>query len=251
MFGSRLFVNYRRADSEASVRALVEALKSRFGASHIFLDTSDIPYGEDFRRVIRKRIAGSDVVLVVIGQHWLSVANERGPRLQQSDDPVRFEIETALARRGCASCRYGSTARRRRRNPRCRLRSAHLPRSIWRSCVTRRSTSTSTRWSSSYMDACRVKSYASSICGIASRPLQPHGRSQRSLSRLRRFSPFGPAALDVLHSTPMCSAFCLLPGPNSGDPLLLVGIDAASERALGRAFGPSEMQLHGGATMRV
>ena len=97
MFGPRLFVSYRRADSEASARGLFEALKSRYGERRVFLDTSDIPYGEDFRRAIRRRIAASDVMLVLIGKQWLSAANERGPRLQQPDDPVRFEIETALA----------------------------------------------------------------------------------------------------------------------------------------------------------
>ena len=56
MFGPRLFDSYRRADSAASARGLFEALKSRFGERRVFLDTSDIPYGEDFRRAIRKRI---------------------------------------------------------------------------------------------------------------------------------------------------------------------------------------------------
>ena len=99
VLGPRLFVSYRRADSAAEARGLVEALKRQFpGKRSVFLDTSDIPYGEDFSRTIRKAIAASDVVLVVIGKQWLSAANERGPRLQQPDDPVRFEIETALAR---------------------------------------------------------------------------------------------------------------------------------------------------------
>ncbi len=66
MFGPRLFVSYRRADSEVSAGRLFEALRSRFG-DRVFFDTSSIPYGEDFRRVIRTRIAASDVVLVVIG----------------------------------------------------------------------------------------------------------------------------------------------------------------------------------------
>ena len=43
------------------------------------------------------RIAASDVLLAVIGPTWLSGRNERGRWLDQPDDPVRFEIETAQA----------------------------------------------------------------------------------------------------------------------------------------------------------
>ena len=119
MFGPRLFVSYRRADSEESAGRLFEALKARFGG-RVFLDTASIPYGEDFRRVIRKRIAASDVVLVVIGNQWLTAADENGLRLQQPDDPVRFEIEAALARDGVRilPVRIDGADRRRNRTAR-------------------------------------------------------------------------------------------------------------------------------------
>jgi len=93
---SNLFISYRRSDAERTARSLREALAARFGPQRIFFDTSDIPYGEDFQRVVHERIAASDVVLVVIGPDWLRVRNERGRRLDQNDDPVRFELLSAL-----------------------------------------------------------------------------------------------------------------------------------------------------------
>ena len=93
---SRLFISYRRSDAHASARALCEALRARFGAERVFFDTSDIPYGEDFAQVVRERIAASDLVIAVIGPRWLRAANRDGRRLDQADDPVRFELSTAL-----------------------------------------------------------------------------------------------------------------------------------------------------------
>ncbi|MGH8796088.1 MAG: toll/interleukin-1 receptor domain-containing protein, partial [Caldimonas sp.] len=97
MFGSsRLFISYRRSDAESIARSLFEAFKARLGADRVFFDTASIPFGEDFRRVVGERIAQSAAVLVVIGPSWASVRNERGLRLWQEDDPVRFELLTAL-----------------------------------------------------------------------------------------------------------------------------------------------------------
>ena len=93
---SKLFISYRRSDAEKTARSLREALAARFGADRVFFDTSDIPYGEDFQRVVLQRIAASDVVLAVIGPAWLQVRNERGRRIDQDDDPVRFELVNAL-----------------------------------------------------------------------------------------------------------------------------------------------------------
>ena len=93
----RLFVSYRRSDAQASAGRLFTLLQAQFGREQVFLDTASIPFGEDFRAVVRKRIAASDVVLAVIGPQWLAASNERGRRLGQEDDPVRFELVSALA----------------------------------------------------------------------------------------------------------------------------------------------------------
>jgi CHASE2 domain-containing sensor protein len=88
----RLFVSYRRADSEASAGRLADALGRQFGARRVFLDTASMPLGLEFMRVLESQVARSDVVLVIIGPSWASLSNERGVRLHQEDDPVRFEL---------------------------------------------------------------------------------------------------------------------------------------------------------------
>lgn len=92
----RLFVSYRRSDTEGSAGRLADALARQFGANRVFLDSARIPFGADFVRVVTDEIARADVVVVVIGPQWLDAADDRGRRLDHEDDPVRFEIVRAL-----------------------------------------------------------------------------------------------------------------------------------------------------------
>jgi CHASE2 domain-containing sensor protein len=93
----RLFLSYRRVDSEGSAGRLADALVHQFGRDRVFLDSQKIPFGDDFLRVIETEIARADIVLAIIGKGWLDAANDRGRRLDQADDPVRHELQIALA----------------------------------------------------------------------------------------------------------------------------------------------------------
>lgn len=239
MFGPRLFVSYRRADSAASARGLFEALKSRFGERHVFLDTSDIPYGEDFRRAIRKRIAASDVMLVVIGKQWLSAENERGPRLQQSDDPVRFEIETALANKELRIVPI--TIDGAEPPP-----DSALPASIRALVVLNMARLHNDTFDVDFnalvdqlhgrMPGDRVREldlWDRVKAGAAAWPIAAFVVTLVTL--LAAWS----GALDVLHIDTHVQRLLLAAGaPNAGEPVLLVGIDAESERELRRSFAP-------------
>ena len=240
MFGPRLFVSYRRADSEATAGRLFEALRARFG-DRVFFDTSSIPYGEDFRRVIRTRIAASDVVLVVIGKQWLTAADERGLRLQQPDDPVRFEIETALAR---DSVRVVPVRIDHAEPP----PESALPASIGALAALN-------------MAQLRNETFDVDFNALVE---QLHGRMPGDVvreldwsSRVKATAAAFPiaaiaiallallvawsGALDLLHIDTHVQRLLLAAGArNAGEPVLLVGIDAASERERGRPFGPAE-----------
>ena len=240
MFGPRLFVSYRRADSEATAGRLFEALRSRFG-DRVFFDTSSIPYGEDFRRVIRTRVAASDVVLVVIGKQWLTAADERGLRLQQPDDPVRFEIETALAH---DSVRVVPVRIDYAEPP----SESALPASIRALAALN-------------MAQLRNETFDVDFNALVE---QLHGRMPGDVvreldwsSRVKATAAAFPiatmavallallvawsGALDLLHIDTHMQRLLLAAGAsNAGEPLLLVGIDAASERERGRPFGPTE-----------
>lgn len=54
--------------------------------------------GSRFRDHIRETIARSGIFLIVIGTEWIDARDDEARRrLDLPDDPVRFEIETALA----------------------------------------------------------------------------------------------------------------------------------------------------------
>ena len=100
---SRCFISYRRDDSADVTGRLSDRLKSRFGSDAVFLDIDGIPLGVDFRRSLAGELDHCDVLLAVIGDYWLNASYQDGPkqgtrRLDDPDDYVRIEIETALAR---------------------------------------------------------------------------------------------------------------------------------------------------------
>ena len=62
------------------------------------MDIDSIPPGVDFEEHVRDEIEICDVVLVLIGDDWLSAATHEGARrIDNPDDFVRLEIETALS----------------------------------------------------------------------------------------------------------------------------------------------------------
>src|SRR6516165_3406032 len=94
-----IFINYRREDSAATAGRLHDRLAQVFGRKRIFMDVDQIPAGIDFVAHLNSQVAACNVLLVVIGPHWLNVKNEAGERhLHQPDDFVAIEIAAALAR---------------------------------------------------------------------------------------------------------------------------------------------------------
>lgn len=92
-----LFISYRREDSAGFAGRLADALEQRLGAGSVFRDVDDIRPGEDFEAVIERGLWQVQAVLVVIGPGWLDAAADGRRRLDQTDDFVRREVESALA----------------------------------------------------------------------------------------------------------------------------------------------------------
>jgi hypothetical protein len=97
---TRLFISYRRADSQTITGRIYDRLLQAFGGPQaVFKDVDSIPIGVDFKAYLDQQIARSDAVLVIIGPKWLTIADESGRRrLDSPDDFVRLEIEFALRR---------------------------------------------------------------------------------------------------------------------------------------------------------
>lgn len=93
----KIFVNYRRSDAQGFAGRLADSLTRHFGSERVFRDVTGIEYGQDFEHVIVQRIQEACAVIVVIGDKWLSAADEDGnPRLFEAQDYVVREIEAAL-----------------------------------------------------------------------------------------------------------------------------------------------------------
>lgn len=92
----RIFISYRRGDSIAYAGRIHDHLSQHFGADKVFMDIGGIAPGEDFVNVLDARVADSDVVIALIGPGWLNASDERGRRIDQPDDFVRYELAAAL-----------------------------------------------------------------------------------------------------------------------------------------------------------
>lgn len=95
----RIFISYRRSDSAAASGRIYDRLCTAFGEKSVFKDVDVIPPGANYPSLLNEAIASCDVLLAVIGSHWLTAVESNGMRrLDNPDDFVRIEIEAALKR---------------------------------------------------------------------------------------------------------------------------------------------------------
>jgi hypothetical protein len=97
--GGVIFISYRRDDTAPYAGRLYDRVSDRFGEERVFMDVDSIAIGLDFARVINEAVSASSVLLVLIGRNWLAATDSQGRRrIDNLDDFVRVEIETALKR---------------------------------------------------------------------------------------------------------------------------------------------------------
>lgn len=95
-----IFISYRRADTAEVTRRLYDALAHRYGPENVFKDIDSVPSGVDFRQHIVEALASCRMLAAVIGEGWLDTRDgENRRRIDDEDDYVRIEIETALGLR--------------------------------------------------------------------------------------------------------------------------------------------------------
>lgn len=94
-----LVINYRREDTSGHAGRLYDALAERFGSERVFIDIDAIDPGADFPEVIAEAVDRAEAFISLIGKRWLAATDAQGRRrLDNPDDFVRIEIETALQR---------------------------------------------------------------------------------------------------------------------------------------------------------
>jgi hypothetical protein len=95
---AKIVISYRRADSEAVTGRIRDRLVAHYGQDSVFMDIDSIPFGIDFRDYIKEALDRTDVLIAVMGSAWQGKMSDGPARIMEEVDPVRIEVETALAR---------------------------------------------------------------------------------------------------------------------------------------------------------
>jgi len=94
----KVFLNYRRADSEAWADRLFERLVREFPRNNVFMDIDgNIPFGFPWADWLDSQVAACDLMLVLIGRTWVTEFKARSDAGDR--DSVLVEIESALKRK--------------------------------------------------------------------------------------------------------------------------------------------------------
>lgn len=94
-----IFISYRREDSSGYAGRLYDRLSAHFGADRVFMDVEGIDPGTDFVDAIERAVLSCKVLIVLIGNDWISITDEQGRRrLDDQHDFIRIETGTALDR---------------------------------------------------------------------------------------------------------------------------------------------------------
>jgi septum formation protein len=93
----KIFICYRREDTQTIANYLKVKLDNSF-PRQVFLDTSSLPSGSRWSNEIQAALDRSEIVLVLMGDKWLTCHNEVDGRrrLDEDQDYVRLELKTAL-----------------------------------------------------------------------------------------------------------------------------------------------------------
>ena len=98
MSNGHIFISYRRDDSAGYTRAIYDQLAERFTQERIFMDVDAIEPGLPFDEVITQAVSRCEILIAMIGKHWMEQQPNVGPRINDENDFVRLEIAAALSR---------------------------------------------------------------------------------------------------------------------------------------------------------
>ncbi|MCB1801676.1 MAG: TIR domain-containing protein [Gammaproteobacteria bacterium] len=95
---SAIFLSYRRDDAAGYAGRLFADLSERFGRESVFMDIENLEPGMDFVAGIDRAIEASGAVIALIGPNWVNAQDGQGRRLDDPNDFIRLEINSALTR---------------------------------------------------------------------------------------------------------------------------------------------------------
>ncbi len=93
----RIFVSYRRSDSQDIAARVVDKLRATPGVKQVFFDVESISPGTNFEDSIQQALDGCDICLFLIGSNWEGESRgDFASRLMDPEDYVRQEATLAL-----------------------------------------------------------------------------------------------------------------------------------------------------------
>ncbi|GAA2095392.1 hypothetical protein GCM10009841_06480 [Microlunatus panaciterrae] len=94
-----VFLSYRRAESQHLAGRLADLIQDQFPGTTVFLDVESIAPATDFAAEIEHAVAGSAVMIAVIGPTWATTTDQTGVRrIMDPGDFVAQELRAASAR---------------------------------------------------------------------------------------------------------------------------------------------------------
>jgi TIR domain-containing protein len=94
-----IFISYRRDDAAGWAGRLSADLRAGLRGASVFMDIDAIPPGVPYDDYIAQAVGSCDVLIALIGPHWLTVTDKAGRRrLDDPADLTRLEILAALKR---------------------------------------------------------------------------------------------------------------------------------------------------------
>lgn len=87
---------YRRADSAAIAGRMYDRFVAHYGQNAVFMDVYSIPLATDWREHVSSMSLHGGLVVALIGPRWIGRKPDGNARIEDPDDPVRTELETAL-----------------------------------------------------------------------------------------------------------------------------------------------------------
>jgi hypothetical protein len=94
-----IYLSYRREDTTPYAYLVKRELNERIRSARIVMDLDATATGSDLMQAIQEAVGSCAVLVALIGPVWATLAGPDGRRqLDNPDDHVRFEVQTALER---------------------------------------------------------------------------------------------------------------------------------------------------------